>query len=57
MTTKIQIRIDLLLKKETEAAPNLPNAETIKALNDALAVKNLSHPFSTIDEIWEDLNA
>lgn len=57
MTTTIQVHMDSLLKKETKAAPNLPNAETRKVLDDALAGQNLSPPFSTVDEMWADLNA
>lgn len=38
-------------------APNIPNAETRKVLDDALARKNLSRSFSTVDEMWDDLNA
>ena len=87
-TATIQVRIDSLLKKETEAAlksmglsmstaihlfcrqvvnqgripfdivaPGFPNAETRKVLDDALAGKNLSRSFSSVDEMWEDLNA
>ena len=88
-TATIQVRMDSLLKKETEAAlksmglsmstaihlfcrqvvnqgripfdivaaPNIPNTETRKVLDDALAGKNLSRSFSTVDEMWEDLNA
>ena len=37
--------------------PSVPNAETRKVLDDALSGKNLSHSFSTVDEMWEDLNA
>ena len=87
-TATIQVRMDSLLKKETEAAlksmglsmstaihlfcrqvvnqgripfdivaPNIPNAETRKVLDDALEGKNLSQSFATVDEMWEDLNA
>ena len=38
-------------------APSVPNAETRKVLDDALAGKNLSRSFSNIDEMWDDLNA
>lgn len=38
-------------------APSVPNAETRKVLDDALAGKNLSRSFSTVDEMWDDLNA
>jgi len=37
--------------------PDIPNTETQKALDDALAGKNLSRSFSSVDEMWEDLNA
>ncbi len=87
-TATIQVRMDALLKKETEAAlksmglnmstaihlfcrqvvnqgripfeivaPSVPNAETRKVLDDALAGKNLSRSFSNVDEMWDDLNA
>lgn len=87
-TATIQVRMDALLKKETEAAlksmglsmstaihlfcrqvvnqgripfeivtPSIPNAETRKVLDDALAGKNLSRSFATVDEMWNDLNA
>ena len=38
-------------------APSIPNAETRKALDDALAGKNLSRSFATVDEMWENLDA
>ncbi|MGN8833442.1 type II toxin-antitoxin system RelB/DinJ family antitoxin [Selenomonas montiformis] len=38
-------------------APSVPNAETRKVLDDALAGKNLSRSFSNVDEMWNDLNA
>ncbi len=38
-------------------APNIPNAKTRKAMDDALAGKNLSRSFDTVDEMWEELNA
>lgn len=88
-TATIQVRMDALLKKETEAvlrsmglsmstaihlfcrqvvnqrripfdivaAPNIPNSETRKVLDDVLAGKNLSRSFSSVDDMWEDLNA
>ena len=33
------------------------NAETRQVLDDALAGKNLSRAFDTVDEMWDDLNA
>lgn len=33
------------------------NATTLKAMDDTLAGKNLSEEFSSVDEMWEDLNA
>ena len=38
-------------------APSVPNAETRKVLDEALAGKNLSRSFSNVDEMWNDLNA
>lgn len=37
--------------------PNIPNAETKKVLDDALAGRNLSRTFTNVDEMWDDLNA
>lgn len=37
-------------------APDIPNAETRKVLDDALAGKNMSRAFDTVDEMWEDLD-
>ena len=37
-------------------APDIPNAETRKVLDDALAGKNMSRAFDTVDEMWKDLN-
>lgn len=41
---------------EVIAAPKL-NEETRRAMDDTLAGKNLSRKFSSVDEMWEDLNA
>ena len=38
-------------------APPVPNAETRRSMDDALHGKNLSRKFSSVDEMWEDLNA
>lgn len=38
-------------------AGHTPTEETRKAMEDTLAGKNLSRPFDTVDEMWEDLNA
>ena len=35
---------------------NVLNAETRQVLDDALADRNLSQSFSTVDEMWENLN-
>ena len=37
-------------------APEIPNAETRKVLDDALAGKNMSRAFDTVEEMWEDLD-
>ena len=38
------------------SAPEL-NKETLRSMDDTLAGKNLSRNFSSVDELWEDLNA
>jgi hypothetical protein len=37
-------------------ALNVPNVETRQVLDDALADRNLSQSFATVDEMWENLN-
>ena len=34
-----------------------PNEQTLKSMDDTLSGKNLSRKFSSVDELWEDLNA
>ena len=41
---------------EIIAAPRL-NEETRRAMDDTLAGRNLSRKFSSVDEMWEELNA
>ena len=38
------------------AAPRL-NEETLRAMDDTLSGRNLSRKFSSVDEMWEELNA
>lgn len=38
-------------------APAGFNAETRQSMDDTLAGKNLSRKFSSVDEMWEELNA
>ena len=38
-------------------APPSMNNETRQAMEDTLAGKNLSRKFSSVDEMWEELNA
>lgn len=35
----------------------IPNAETLEAINDIESGKNIRGPFNSVDEFWEDLNA
>lgn len=36
---------------------DIPNADTIRAIDDVRHRKNLSHSFSSVEELMEDLNA
>ncbi len=36
---------------------DIPNADTIRAIDDVRHEKNLSRSFSSVDELMEDLNA
>lgn len=36
---------------------DVPNLETLKSMKDTLEGKNLSRTFSSVDEMWEELNA
>ncbi len=61
MTTAIHLFCQQLVNYgripfEIIAAPNL-NAETRRSMDDTLAGRNLSRKFSTVDEMWENLNA
>ena len=38
-------------------AKDVPNLETLKSMKDTLEGKNLSRTFSSVDEMWEELNA
>lgn len=40
-----------------EIRREVPNAETLEAINDIENGKNIRGPFNSIDEFWEDLNA
>lgn len=40
-----------------EISRDIPNAETIKAIEDVRYGRNLSRTFSTVGELMEDLNA
>ena len=35
---------------------NIPNEETRQVLDEALAGRNLSQSFVTVDEMWKNLN-
>lgn len=40
-----------------EISMNIPNVETIKAIEDIRHGRNLSRSFSSVEELMEDLNA
>ncbi|MBD5526679.1 MAG: type II toxin-antitoxin system RelB/DinJ family antitoxin [Lachnospiraceae bacterium] len=40
-----------------EISMNIPNAETIRAIDDVKHGRNLSRSFSSVEELMEDLNA
>lgn len=40
-----------------EVSLDIPNAETLEAINDVNHERNLSRPFHSIEELMEDLNA
>lgn len=40
-----------------EIRMDVPNKETLEAMNNALEGKNLSKPFESVTELMEDLNA
>ena len=40
-----------------EISMNIPNAETIRAIDDVEHGRNLSRSFSSVEELMEDLNA
>jgi len=40
-----------------EISRDIPNEETIKAIDDVRHGRNLSRPFSSVEELMEDLNA
>lgn len=35
----------------------IPNAETLEAIDDIENGRNIHGPFNSVDEFWEDLNA
>lgn len=40
-----------------EVRREVPNAETLEAINDIESGRNIIGPFNSVDEFWEDLNA
>ena len=60
MTTAINIFAKTVVRQQKipfELSLDVPNAETIAAINDVNNHRNLSKTFHTIDELMEDLNA
>ncbi|WP_302594256.1 type II toxin-antitoxin system RelB/DinJ family antitoxin [uncultured Megasphaera sp.] len=47
-----RIPFDIIMNEEA-----IPNEETKKAMDDTMAGKNLSKTFSSVDEMWKELNA
>ena len=60
MTTAINMFLKQSIREEAipfNLTLNIPNKETIKAINDVKNNKNMSKAFSSVDELMEDLNA
>ncbi|MCM1056492.1 MAG: type II toxin-antitoxin system RelB/DinJ family antitoxin [Firmicutes bacterium] len=50
-------RIPFEISMDISKSMNIPNAETIRAIDDIRHKRNLSRPFSSVEELMEDLNA
>ena len=60
MTTAINMFLKQSIREEAipfNLTLNIPNKETIKAINDVKNNRNMSRVFSSVDELMEDLNA
>lgn len=60
MTAAINLFLRQSIREQSipfEIALHTPNAETRKAIDDVKNRRNLSRPFSSVEELMEDLNA
>lgn len=60
MTTAFNIFAKTMVRQQRipfEIGLEIPNAETLEAIDDVNNRRNLSKPFHSVDELMEDLNA
>lgn len=60
MSTAVNIFIRAAVREHGipfEISLDVPNAETLQAIDDVKNKRNLHGPFHTMEELWEDLNA
>ena len=60
MTTAINIFAKAMVRQQKipfEVALDVPNAETLAAIDDVNHGRNLSKPFHSVTDLMEDLNA
>ncbi len=60
MSTAVNIFAKTMVRQQKipfEISLDVPNAETLAAINDVNNGKNLSKPFHSVEELMEDLNA
>lgn len=60
MTTAFNIFAKTMVRQQKipfEVSLNVPNAETLAAIDDVNNERNLSKPFHSVAELMEDLNA
>ncbi|WP_195985999.1 type II toxin-antitoxin system RelB/DinJ family antitoxin [Clostridium sp. D33t1_170424_F3] len=60
MTTAFNIFAKTMVRQQRipfDVALDVPNAETLAAIDDANHGRNLSKPFHSVKELMEDLNA
>ena len=60
MTTAINMFLKQSIRSESipfDLTLNIPNRETVKAINDVKNNRNMSKAFSSIEELMEDLDA
>lgn len=60
MSTAINIFAKAMVRQQRipfEVSLNVPNAETLAAIDDVNHARNLSRTFHSVEELMEDLNA